>query len=587
MAALQTDFREPRRVRPAPGRTLWDCGCLTALVLLVFAQTSSFEFLHFDDDVYVFDNPLVAGGLTLESIRWAFTTTHAGLWQPLTWLSLMLDAQLFGLDPGAFHRTNLLLHLANSLLLYFLLGALTGRAGRAAAVAALFAIHPLHVESVAWVTERKDLLFTAFGFAAIGAYLWHARRPGPLRMATVLIAAAASLMAKQMLVTLPLLLLLLDFWPLGRLAPGRSPAGSAPPSLRALLLEKLPLFALAAAFSIAVYAAQRAGGAVSGVDAVPLAMRIANVVVGYASYLVKSVWPLRLSPLYVAPPGGHALLVVAGSAALLAGVGVAVARVRHPAFRVGCLFFLVALLPVSGIVPIGLQFMADRFTYVPLVGLLVAGVWSLGDLLAARRVQQAAGWALLAVVIAASTVLAYPQVGRWRSSLALFEHAIRLDPGNWAARYYLGSALLAQRRFEEAAATYAAGLDINPNFRRARNNLAAALVELGRFEDAVVQYRLAIRAEPADPLPHANLGAALARLGRTEEAAGAFRRAVLLDPGNAQARNNLGSLLARSGMLEEARAQFIEALRLRPGYPAALANLERLDRGGGGAAGRP
>ena len=568
------------RAAAARGPTLAAVLLLAALALLVFARTVSFDFVHLDDDVYVTHNPQVAAGLSAHGVRWAFTTTHAGFWQPLTWLSLMLDAQLFGLKAGGFHATNVALHVLNTVAIFLVLKSLTGAAARSLVVAALFAVHPLHVESVAWVTERKDLLFAAFGFAALGAYVRYARRPRNGGMALVALAYAGSLMAKQMLVTLPFLLLALDYWPLDRLGLGRNPRPGRT-ALAALVVEKTPLILLAAVFSAVAYAAQRSWGAVTESATLPLTTRLGAACVAYAGYLGKAIWPARLSAIYLSPDSGHPWPLIGISAVLLLLASAIVVMARRPPLTVGWVWFLGTLVPVIGIVQIGMQFMADRFMYLPLVGLLVAGVWSAGDFLARRRGGRMAGRLLAVAVTAALLVTAAARTSAWRDSASLFGDALASDPRNWLARYFLGNALLEQRRFAEAAESYGEGLRMHPNFRRGRNNLGLALLELDRPEEAVVQFRLSILGKADDPLPHANLGDALARLGRTAEAISQLREAVRLNPANIQARNNLGSLLAREGHAGEARAQFAEALRIAPGYATARANLERLDRAAG------
>lgn len=550
---------------------------LTLLSLVVFGRTVFFDFVYFDDDVYVTHNPEVISGLTLHGLRWAFTTVHAGFWQPLTWLSLMLDAQIFGLNAGGFHGTNVALHVANTVLLFIVVKALTGAFARSLAVAALFAVHPIHVESVAWVTERRDLLFTTFGLVAVGAYLRYVRRPSLGAMVFIVLAQTGSLMAKQMLVTLPFLLLVLDFWPLGRLATSRNPR-TGQRTLVALVVEKIPLFCLSAVFSVAAFWAQRAWGAMSGFDTVSIATRVGNASVAYGGYLAKSVFPTRLSAIYVLPDAGHPWPLIGISLGVLTGISVAILLLRLPPLTVGWLWFLGTLVPVIGVVQIGLQFMADRFMYVPLIGLLLAVVWPVADLFQRWRRGRMAGRMLAAAVTTILLVLASARTTVWKDSASLFGAALAVDPKNWLAHYFLGLAQLDKHRYAEAAEHFYESLRIHPNFRRSRNNLGMALMGLNRPEDAIVQFRLALLRKAEDSHTHANLGQALAKTGRTGEAIMHLREAVRLDPANIKARNNLGSVLAQEGKVEEARVHFKEALRLSPDYATARANLERLER---------
>jgi hypothetical protein len=503
---------------PAPTRELLRhpaavAGALALGTFALYAQVGTHAFLQYDDDLYVTANAAVRAGLTWSGVRWAFTSLDAFGWQPLTWLSHMLDVQLFGLDAGAHHLVNAAIHAANAALLFAVLAHLTGATARSAVVAALFAVHPLHVESVAWLAERKDLLSTAFGFLALAAYARYVARPSAARYACVVAALAASLAAKPMWVTAPFLLLLLDVWPLRRFRDGRAGA------LR-LVLEKVPLVALVAASSAVAVVAQARGGAVTSLDRLDLASRVANVTVAYVRYLGKTVWPSDLAAFYPMPEGGPGLLAVAGSAAvLLALTGAALAAVRAmPWIAVGWLWFLGMLVPVIGLVQLGSQAMADRYTYVPAVGVFVGVVWTLAEVGARRVAVRHAGTAAAAVTITALAGLTVRQAPLWRDQETLFRHTLAVT---------------------------------GPN-PRAHHILSQALGEKGAYPEAVVHAAIAAQLDPANPRTHKNLGYLLYRAGRVDEAIAALERAVALQPDYAEAHANLAIAYGRKGWVDRA-----------------------------------
>ena len=554
-------------------RELAICTGLAVAVLSVYAQTLHFEFVSLDDGAFVALNPMVGRGLTLDGVVWAFGRGEAetGNWHPLTWLSHMLDVQVFGLNAGGHHATSVLLHLLNTLLVFGLLRSATGAVWRSAVVAALFALHPLKVESVAWVSERRDVLSTAFGLLAMAAHVSYARRGGAGRQLRVALLFGLSLMAKPMLVTLPCLLLLFDYWPLRRQQPGR------------LVLEKLPLLAMALASSIVAFVMQRSAGALSGAEALPLQLRLLNAVHAYGAYASKLAWPVRLGPLYPHPyipeSGGVPLATwqIACALALLLGVTLlAVAARRRRYLAVGWLWYLGSLVPVIGLVQIGTQGFADRYTYVPSLGLFIAAVWGGADLLAVLesrlpRVNALAAAAVSAVLLALG-VCSWLQTRHWHDSLSLYQHAVEVAPRSAKMRSYLGDELRDRGRLEDAIREYTRAVEIAPGSARIRDNLGNALRSQGRLDEAALQYRALIERDPDDPLANNGLGAVLSVQGQLDEAELHFRRALAAEPDGAAAYN-LGNLLRQRGRTAEAIAVYRASLRHRPLDPKLHNNL--------------
>jgi tetratricopeptide (TPR) repeat protein len=547
-------------------RALLACLGLAAATVIVYAPVRQHEFLNFDDTQYVSENPAVAGGLTGPGVSWAFTTRHAGNWHPLTWLSHMLDVELWGLNAGPHHVTSVLLHLASTLLLFRLLHRMTGALLRSAFVAALFALHPLHVESVAWVAERKDVLSTLFFMLTLWGYVAYARRPRWSRYAAVLALFALGLMAKPMLVTLPFVLLLLDFWPLARAAP----LGA----WRQLVLEKLPLLALAIASSAMTFLTQQQAGAVKALDVLPFGRRVANAVVAYVAYIGQMLWPVGLVPLYPYPASRPAWQV-AGAVLVLTAISVAAIRAarRHPYLPVGWLWYVGTLVPVIGLVQVGSQPMADRYTYVPLIGLFIIAAWGVSVLLHRTPRRSLALGAGAALVVVGCVIAARRQLTHWRDSVALWEHAVEATPASHRAHNNLGHALAKRGRFAEAVPHYVEALRLKPDYAEAHNNLGYALADQDRVREAIAHYSEALRVLPDYAEAHNNLGVALAGEGNTEEAVEHLSEAVRIEPGRAEAHNNLGAVLAGQGRLEDAIRHLRAAVELKPGYADARRNL--------------
>ncbi len=552
---------------------------LAVLAMASLGRVASHGFLLYDDPEYVTGNPQVRAGLTLAGFLWAFTTTSVYSWQPLTWLSHMIDAGIYGLRPAGHHLTSLFLHVASTLLLFLFFRRTTGSTWRSAFTAALFAVHPLHVESVAWVSERKDVLSTFFLMLTLVAYARHAARPRVSSYAAVALFLALGLMSKPMLVTLPLLLLLVDIWPLGRLGPGeKNGAGAA--ALRSRVIEKIPLFALAAASAAITVVAQHRGGAVKSLELYPLAVRCGNALVSVFRYLGKAVWPSNLAVYY--PHPGNSLpswqVVLAAVALVAATLAVLSVRTRFPYLAVGWLWYLVSLIPVLGLVQVGDQAMADRYTYVPLIGPFVAVVWGVSDLAARfargreRSVSRARAAAATLVVLVLGS-LACVQAGYWRDTETLFGRACRVTQGNDFALGILGDALAVRGRDGEAIERYREALGIHPGNRRVRSNLGQLLWKQGRREEARAEWLSVLRTDPAFGPAHDGLGRLLASDGDLDEGAAHFEAALRSNPDDTAALSGLGTIRARQGRFAEAAVHLRRDRRLRPDLLETCARL--------------
>jgi tetratricopeptide (TPR) repeat protein len=565
---------------------------LAGAVLAAYGPAYGSGFVNFDDDLYVTANPHVQAGLSWAGWVWAWTTTEVSNWHPLTWLSLQLDAQLYGERAWGFHLTSVLLHAANTVLLFWVLARMTGAVWRAAVVAALFGLHPLHVESVAWVAERKDVLSTLFGLLALGAYVRYADWPALGRNFGVVILFALSLLAKPMLVTLPCLLVLLDYWPLGRL---RWPATSGlaerwgarrpgvdPASLRWLVVEKLPLFLLVAVSTGATMFAQRQGGAMVTAEQLPAGIRVGNALVSYVRYLANALWPEGLAVFYPHLRFQFPLWQGLAAGVVLAGITVAVLRQarRRPYLLVGWLWYLGTLVPVIGLVQVGNQAMADRYTYVPLIGLFIAVVWEAAELITARRVPRAVPVGLACLVLGACMAATWVQAGYWHDDVTLWEHTLAVTANNDVAHNNLGGALWRLGEKNEAVRHWEEAVRISPFFYFTHHSLGVAYAERGDLDASVRHLAEAVRINPGYPearseLAHAlnRLGARLLQQGKRDEAVAQFRAALRLEPGFGLAHNNLGLALVQQGMLDEAIAEYSEAVRLLPDYAPGHDNL--------------
>jgi tetratricopeptide (TPR) repeat protein len=546
-------------------RRILACLALVALTLVVFAPVAKHEFMQFDTLDYVLENDRVLGGLTAESVRWAFFEFHVANWHPLTWLSHMLDVELFGLDAGAHHMVNVVLHALSAMLLFLTLERATRRVPASLFVAAVFAVHPLHVESVAWVAERKDVLSTLFGTATLYVWVRYTQALGRSlnALALTLYALALALFAlgllsKSMLVTLPCVMLLLDFWPLER---GRAL------SLPIRLLEKFPFFALALASCALTVAAQRAGGAVKNFDHFSLAMRLQNTSVAYATYVWKTLWPTDLAIWYPHPRDTHSTTLWVGAYAglALATVLAALLRKRAPYLLTGWLWFLGTLVPVIGLMQVGGQSHADRYMYVPQTGLAIAAAFGAGALL---RRWRPAGPVLGLAVVAALSFVTWKQLARWRTTDELFQHTVRVTERNYVAHNVLGLNQVRAGRLEAGIAHFRTALHYQPTHYESYNNLGRALIDQGELEEAGRHFEWSVAKMPDNWDAYHQLGIVYGTTERHEEAEQLFREALRRRP-NPETAFNLGLQLDRTGRTAEALEQFRDAVRLKPEFANA------------------
>ena len=537
---------------------------IVSLVLVVatvatYWQVRYHDFVNFDDDIYVTENPRVQSGLRPESVVWAFTTTDAEFWHPLTWISHMLDCQLYGINPIGHHFTNLLLHVANTVLLFLVLQRMTGAIWRSAFVAALFALHPLHVESVAWVAERKDVLSTLFWMLTLGAYIRYTEFRVLSRYVVVILCFTLGLMAKPMVVTLPFVLLLLDYWPLSRFGAERRS------SIFPLFLEKVPLVALTVLFAVLTVFTQQKGGLLQSMDVLPLSNRIANAFMSYVGYVEKMVWPNHLAVYYHQPETAPTWNALASALFLLCVSGLAILkRRRHPYLFVGWFWYIGTLVPVIGLIQIATFTMADRYTYIPLIGLFVLIAWSVPAFLGQWRYGRIGLAISGGIVLVAFTVCTWSQLGHWKNSVALWKHTADVTAENYSAHSSLGAALVLQGRFEEAIAHIAEALRIKPDYAEAHNNLGLALYKQGKLNEGVSYLSRAVQICPDYAKAHNNLGSALAQQGKLEEAMSHFSTALQIDPDLPEAHLGMGLALDRQGALDEAINHYSRALAMRP-----------------------
>ena len=555
---------------------------LTLANFAVYARVWTFDFVVMDDLVYVSDNPHVLNGLNSGNIGWAFTTFHAGFWIPLTWLSFMCDAQVFGAHAGGYHATNLLFHAANTLLVFGLLIKATGDQVRSAFVAALFALHPLHVESVAWVTERKDVLSTFFGLLSLVAYVSSARGARIVNLVLSLLFFVCSLASKPTLVTLPFVFLLLDYWPLKRFGT----TGARSSTVIPLVIEKLPFIAASGTFSAITFFAQRSTEAVGSLAGYPLGTRCLNSLVVYVAYLRQMFVPIDLAIFYPHPRGQLAATAIAVAAAVVLAISVAAVTWtrRYPFFLVGWCWYLGTLVPMIGIVQVGRQQMADRFTYFPSIGLFIAFVWLVTDLAPAGtfryRILPAAG----VVGVCALAAMSFVQVSVWRDSVTLFRHALDCGRDSAVARSFLGSTLVARGDVTEGMALMESAVAMDPDDPEFEFNLAVALQTKGQPDAAARHYERALAIHERDAGIHSNLGVILLKRREYEAAKRNFRRAAEIDPDDVRAYVNLATACLETGEYAESLAYSQKTLAIDPtsikgrhNLALALIALGRLD----------
>ncbi len=510
------------------------CMALALVTLAVYWPVTRHEFVHFDDNQYLVENSHVNSGLSWTNTVWAFENKHAGNWHPLTWIAHMAGCQIFGLNPAGHHLVSVLFHVANSLLLFLFLTRTTGAFWRSALVAALFAWHPLRVESVAWAAELKDVLSAFFWMLTLVVYAGYARRPGALRYSLALLFFACGLLSKAMVVTLPFVLLLLDFWPLNRFAVKTASQ---------LVIEKIPFFVLAAAVSAVTFLVQESSGAFWTLENLPLSARISNALMAYLLYIAKTLWPANLALIYP-HPHHWPVVSVAGSALFLVVLTVLTLRriKQQPYLFTGWFWFLGTLVPVIGLVQVGIQSMADRYTYLPGIGLLIAIVWGLDDFFKKPNQKQflaLAGGVALTGCLAVTSI----QINYWQNDLRLFSHAVEATTDNYAAEVYLGEALERAGHAGDALVVYDDAVRIEPDYPIAQFKLAMMLIAAHRPDDAVVHLNAAAQLMPHNPDVQFDLGVFLSQRGQPQEAAGHFRAALRERPDFPEAERELSAIL--------------------------------------------
>jgi tetratricopeptide (TPR) repeat protein len=587
-AVAKTEYIHRERI-PAPKSTdgiipasvCWQnpivCVVLVLMVAAVFGQTVRFDFVNFDDDAYVNGNLVVQKGLTLKGAAWALTFGEIGHWHPLTWLTHMADCQAYGLWAGGHHLTNVALHAVTSALLFLVLLNMTGKQWRSAFVAALFAIHPLRAESVAWIAERKDVLSGMFFMLALWAYVGYVRQPSRGRYVATALLFGLGLMSKNMLVTFPFVLLLLDWWPLGRMKPAETVDGSAgswSPDVPVwgLVKEKIPLLLLSVGSCVATALAPEK---VVALYRVPFLERVGNALVSYVIYLQQMLFPAGLAALYPNAPTGQPIWKVFLAFVVLAGVsaGVVTCRKKRPFLLMGWLWYLGMLVPAIGLVQISFYAHADRYTYLPGIGLAIAGTWAVADWSQGWKHRRLVLGCLMAALTGVLMVWGHIQTSYWKNSESLWIRALACTPANSVAHNNLGNALVKDGKVDDAIEHYKKALEINPAYDMAHYNLGDALVMKGNLGEAIAQYRKALEINPSYEDAHYNLGNALAMKGNLEEAIAHYRKALESGPGSAEAHNNLGKALAMQGNLEEAIAHYQKAVAIKPNFTTALNNL--------------
>jgi Flp pilus assembly protein TadD len=521
-------------------------------------QVSSFKFVNFDDPDYVYKNQNIQGGITLKAIQWAFTTGHASNWHPLTWISHMLDWQMFSSKAGGHHFTNLVFHVANTLLLFLVLKQMTSASWPSAFVAALFALHPLHVESVAWISERKDVLSTFFWMLTMWAYIRFVKCPKITRYSLIIIFFTLGLMSKSMLVTLPFVLLLLDYWPLERFG--------LKYSIPRLVAEKIPLFVMTLASCIVTFIAQKKSGAMEMGEKYSFLIRIANASISYLQYIIKMIWPAHLAMFYPHPGRNVSIPYAVISAVLLLAATIFMLRFakNHRYLVTGWFWYLGTLIPVIGFVQVGVQTMADRYTYITLTGLFIIIAWGIPELLEKWLHRKFLLWASSLIVLSILVVCTYLQVGYWKDTVTLCQHTIDVTKNNQVAHFSMAQGILEQGRIEDAIWHYSEAVRIKPDYIEALNNLGISLRMAGRVDEAIRYYKKALEINPRHIGANFNLGVALAAKGRFTEAISFYNKALQISPDHIEIRTSIGIALAESGKLAEAEKEYEDVLRIQP-----------------------
>jgi tetratricopeptide (TPR) repeat protein len=554
---------------------------IVVATLVVYGQVSNYEFVGFDDDLFIMDNPRMQNGLTLGSVERAFSYDNIAYWHPLTWLSYMLDIQLYGMNPGRHHMTNVLIHIINAMLLFMALNRTTGALWKSALVASLFALHPLNVESVAWVVERKNVLSTMFWMLTMLTYALYVKRPVVYRYLLTLVLFTIGLLAKPMLVTLPFVLLLLDYWPLGRLRFGKldvKATGYQESHTLRVFLEKVPFLVIS---GISIYLSSLSlqnKGIFISLESTPLSLRIANALVSYVGYIWKMIWPRNLAVFYPYPEMVPLWKVIGAFLFLISiTVGVILKLRKQPYLAVGWFWYLGTLIPVIGLVKAGLwPAMADRFAYVPLIGLFVIIAWGIAELASGLRYRRAALATSTAVLLLILMITAWLQVRYWKNSVTLFKRAVDVTANNYLMHGNLGFALTARGRADEAIKHYKEALRIKPNNENIHLNLGIALLSQGKPDECIDYYNEVLSSKPELATVHNNLGVVLLWKGRMDEAIIHFQKAISIEPNYAEAYNSLGTALVHKGEIDKAIVFFRKALSLKPGFVTAQKNLRKV-----------
>jgi len=563
------------------------CVLLVLATFAIYSQIQDHEFINFDDDLYITNNLNVQAGLTSESVEWAFTTFTLGNWFPVTWFSHMLDYQLYGLHAKGHHLTSLFFHITNSLLLFLILFRMTGAIWQSAFVAAIFAFHPLNVESVSWAAERKNVLSALFWLLTMWAYIHYAAKPTIKSYGLVFLFFTLGLMSKPMLVTLPFVLLLLDYWPLRRLKFGQERESNEvlekniakKSEVLQLVLEKIPLFLLTTGLSIITFIAQKSLGAMNYAESLTFSTSVTNAMVSYLEYLGKIIWPRGLSILY--PHPGNTLAVWKGILCGIALVGITIISIRlirkAPYFAVGWFWYLGTLVPVIGIVQVGGQAMADRYTYIPLIGIFIIVAWGVPELISKWHYKEKVLSISVGIIIFTLLITTWRQVSHWKNSITIFKHAIRVTdkkhPTFAIAYNNLGIVLFAKQKNEEAISHYKMALELNPDSAVAHNNLGIALFTKQKNEEAISHYKMAIKINPDHAEAYYNLGNVLFAKQKNEEAISHYKMAIKINPDYALAHNNLGNALLNKGRTREAISHYKMAIKLNSDYALAYNNL--------------
>lgn len=553
------------------------CLLLVLLTFSAFIRVLSHDFVHYDDDLYIVENRHVNTGLTWENIKWAFTQSHSSHWHPLTWLSHMLDYELFGLNPGMHHLTSLLFHIAATALLFLSFQLMTGQLTESAFFAALFAVHPLHVESVAWVAERKDVLSTFFWMLTMYLYARYAKKPAASTYVMVCIVFALGLMAKPMLVTLPFVLLLLDYWPLNRIRFGKKAVSAQnlhePSSMKNLIIEKLPLFFLSAISSVITVVAQKTGGSLTSLQSYPMDFRIANAIISYAEYIVKMFLPFNLAVFYPHPGVILTASLIKSALLLLLISAVALRWIRYRYILVGWLWYLGTSLPVIGLVQVGMQSMADRYTYIPLNGLFIMIVWGISEYSSKRT--QIKNWmtATGTLIIVCLAGITYIQTGYWKNGITLFQRAASVTDSNILAHNNLALLFQKSGQYEKAVWHYKTAITMDPENPVYYNDLGLVYDKMGRQNMAIDAFQKALRLNPEDADVHYNLGNAMAVRGDFKGAVENYQQALAINPSLADAANNLANIFIMQGKNDQAIEYYRKALESRPNFAEAHNNL--------------